>query len=141
LGVFPFLGCGCLPPELKYDALKAELDANRARWNAAGIRSYEYHYDRICFCPPASGVVRVEDGQVVSARLDTGRELDASEAADFPTVDQLFDGIQSAIDQNYASIQVEFDPTVGYPTRISIVTAFFITDAGVTETAGDLVGM
>lgn len=79
--------------------------------------------------------MRVNDGRVVSVSLDSGGELVSTEAVDFPTIDELFDGIQEAIDANYASIEVEFDPVLGYPARISVVTSFWITDSGFTQTA------
>lgn len=140
LAILPFLGCGW-PPQVKYAALQAELDANRAKWAAAGINSYEYHYERVCFCPPASGVVRVEQGRVVSVLLDESPGRVSTDTADFPTIEELFAGIQASIDANHASIEVEFDPALGYPTQVSIVTSYWITDSGFNQTSGALRGL
>lgn len=141
LALLAFSGCGGWPPALKYATLQAELNANLAKWTAAGLRSYTYHYSRICFCAPTAGIIRVENGQVVSFQPDHEGDSALTNPADFPTIDELLDDIQQSINDNFASIQVEFDPTLGYPVRVATVTSFWITDAGFTETADSLSGI
>lgn len=46
------------------------LDAARVRWEAAGIDSYTWSFTRVCFCPPLTAEVRVEDGEAVDERID-----------------------------------------------------------------------
>jgi hypothetical protein len=122
---------GCNPPT---PILQAELDANRAKWRAAGIDLYEYHYQRECFCPPAYGVVRVEDGKVVSVRPDFELPDFPLVVTDYPTIEDLFDEVQL----NIGDYEVDYDPVLGYPSRISMLLTFITTEAGYTERASDL---
>lgn len=47
-----------------------QLEAARARWDAAGIDSYELTWSTACFCPQRSGGSRVIGGEVVEVWSD-----------------------------------------------------------------------
>lgn len=119
-------GCPADPLELA----AAKLEENRAKWEAAGIDSYDLDYRRSCFCPPPGDVqVLVRGGEIFSIRdPDTGAEIEnpSTGAFGFNSVDGLFDAIAAAINGRVARLDVEYDPELGYPTSISID---FIADA------------
>ncbi len=112
-------GCGADPLGPETDALSRA----RARWAAAGIDSYVFDFQRLCFC--GGDVIRpvlidVLDGEVSSATfLDTGEPV-TDPAAGLPTIEDLFEEIQSAIDRNAHSVVARYDPDLGYPSEVSI---------------------
>jgi hypothetical protein len=79
-----------------------------------------FTFQRSCFCPPAiirPVRIRVQDGVVVSA-VDpgTGDPLDPPQDG-FPTIDDLFDEIQEAID-GADQIEASYDEDRGYPIHV-----------------------
>ena len=104
-----------------------ELAANRARWEAAGMRSYEYGYRKFCEChreAPPETVVRVTEGEI-----DRVHHLHAGSAREVParegslelywTIDDLFALIASATERD-AVVQASYDETLGYPMAVFI---------------------
>eukprot|EP00210_Caulerpa_lentillifera_P007253 g6939.t1 len=80
---------------------------------------------RVCFCVPDSlgpFTLRVEKDTIVSVSPDNGF------TDNLPTVEGLFDLIQEAISSRVAELIVEYDPTLGYPTRVKIDRDFRIAD-------------
>lgn len=112
------VGCGggVLQPR------QGALDAARARWEANGPRVYTFEVQRTCFCPSeyvrrmrievtdgaVSTAVYVDDGEPVPARIEP------------PSIEMLFDEIQSAIDGGAHRLDASYDPTLGYPVDVSI---------------------
>ena len=95
------------------------LAANQAIWSSSGIDSYRYRFRWECYC--VTEYVRLVDVTVTGGRVvsvvdaATRRPLDAQAAAQYLTVDGLFDFVRTAINAPAASIQSAFDPTLGYP--------------------------
>jgi len=98
----------------------SSLAANRARWMGAGLRSYRYRFQWICFC--TTEYVRLVDitvsqGAIVSVvDATTGMRLSTQEAAQYRTIDGLFDFVRTSMDQNPARIDVAFDARLGFPS-------------------------
>lgn len=99
---------------------RESLQANRDLWDRRGPASYSYVYEVNCFCAsPALRPVRitVETGEVVGAvREETGDEVEGQ----FPTVEDLFERIQDAVDREAHEISAGYDPELGYPTAVFI---------------------
>ena len=89
----------------------------RGRWADAGLSSYQYQIEYSCFCPPeAMGpfTVTVRDGAVASS-------VPSSQARpSLPTVEDLFAKIAEAYVQEAATVDVTYDPDLGYPLSIFI---------------------
>ncbi len=123
--------------------IAAELAANRARWTATGPSSYEYHYRRLCFCPVDAvrevALIVSDDAVISGVYIDDGTAVPQADLADFPSVEELFDIIQSAIDSRADSIIVEYDPSLGFPTRIALDFASGASDDEITHTAAGVV--
>ena len=115
-----------------------ELDDAKARWEAAGLDAYRMTLQRSCFCPEdyrGPFDVTVRDGAVATVRFN-GASLDADRAV---TVDDLFALIEDAYKRNAASVDVAFDPDLGYPTSVGIDYSTQMADEEMAYTVADLV--
>ena len=114
----PPVGCeSLLGPE--QDALAAA----RARWAATNADNYVFEFRRSCFCAPDFvRPVRIEvlDGVVSSAVYVDTEEPISPPPTSVPTIDDLFDEIQDAVDGMAFSIVADYDADMGYPTSVSI---------------------
>ncbi len=104
-----------------------ELTASRDLWEAAGIESYEYRYEKVCDChrdTPAETIVTVENGLVVGVRYDREDYLTEIPVAEdsyqwFRTIDELFTLVETA-SRSAATLRVAYEQELGYPTYIYI---------------------
>ena len=123
-GAFLLLGlaaAGCEAPTAPGD--RGLLADARARWQAQGSDSYTFELNRGCFCVLGGRQVQVtvKAGAVTWAEYrDSGLAVEQTLLTYLPTVPDLFDLIQDALDRKAASFWVEYDPTYGYPTLIQI---------------------
>lgn len=102
--------------------LERELEANRELWESVGPASYDFDYRVVCYClPPITRAVTivVENGTVVGVTyVDTGEPVEPYEPGDYPTVDDLFGEIESALAEDPYWVRAEYDPQLGYPTDV-----------------------
>jgi hypothetical protein len=135
-------GCG-LFTKSELDEERARLEDARATWRARGPAGYTYVFRRICFCAPAATnpvVIQVRQRSVVSVRYeDTGAAVDPSLLPLYPTVEGLFEIVEEAIDQEAEVVEATYDPTLGYPTSITLDGSSMIADDEATLTASGLV--
>jgi hypothetical protein len=131
--------CSSTQPSAR-SADQLELTRNRQRWTSAAIHSYEFDYQRICFCAPESTQpVRItvrQDAVVAVVRRSDG--LPVGSPAGWPRVEDLFDDIQSRLDQKVARLTVDYDPTYGYPRSIMVDVEAMAVDDEYSHTAGNL---
>ena len=121
---------------------REQLQEARARWDANGNDSYSFEINRGCFCVLGGRLVEVtvKDGAVVAAQyLDSGGPVDASLLGYVPTVPDLFDLIQDAIDRQAVSFVASYDPVYGYPTSIEIDYSATTADDELRYTARALI--
>ena len=99
-----------------------ELDDAREKWDRQGIDSYSFTIREICFCPIELGGpfrVVVRDGRPVSiTRVETG-EAAAPEGHVPVTIDQLFAITREAM-READEVEVDYDPTYGFPASVRI---------------------
>jgi uncharacterized protein DUF6174 len=123
-GAFLLLGltaAGCEAPTAPGD--RGLLAEARDKWRAQNQDSYSFELNRNCFCVLGGRrmTVTVRAGLVVAADyLDTSGPVDAALLSFIPTVPDLFDLIDDALNRQVASFLAEYDPTFGYPTRIEV---------------------
>jgi hypothetical protein len=121
--------------------LTADLAAARLRWAREGPADYTMTVARSCECAPESTgpvVVTVRNGVVASRRyVRTGMAVAASYEPLFPAVEGLFARIDSASRQGVHALRVDYHPTLGYPTRISIDVNAQMVDDELTITVSD----
>lgn len=98
-----------------------ELMAARGRWIQRGPTSYAFTIERSCEClDEMTGPVNVvvQNGSVISRKYArTGQTVSVTYAALFPSVDGLFDMLDSQIRAGN-DLVVDFDRASGYPVRI-----------------------
>ena len=110
--------------------LQAALDRNRTRWEKSDLKNYDFTFRWICFCIPEFVIpvnISVRDGEITSISRE-GREVPASQFANYRTIDGLFDLLQGALDQNPYSITARFDPCNGAPGKARIDYLQFAID-------------
>jgi hypothetical protein len=108
---------------------QAELNMQRALWNSKNISSYDFTLDVNCFCGPivTPAVVSVRSGAITSVKDPT--TMAAVPIFDvYETVDGLFDFLQSGINFPAHTLEANFDPQLGYPTRIDYDFVLLVAD-------------
>jgi hypothetical protein len=99
----------------------SNLARARARWARSGPADYTLTISRSCQCPPESSgpvLVTVRGGAVVSRRYEfTGAPVAGTYAPLFPSVDGLFAKIESGLREGTRPQDIQYHPTLGYPTR------------------------
>jgi hypothetical protein len=98
------------------------LDAARARWEAAGIDSYTWRYERHCLCPPLEVEIVVVDGVATAHELvpaTDGAPGPVDQELEILTMDDLLDAVQDAID-TAASLTVGYDPGTGQVRTLDV---------------------
>ena len=100
------------------------LAAARARWARNAPAAYSYTIQRSCECTaemtgPVAVVVR---GGVVESRqyVSSGASVAPQYASIFPAVEGLFTIIDDAIRNGTRPLTTQYDPILGYPTRIAL---------------------
>jgi hypothetical protein len=114
------------------------LGLNRLRWESQNLDSYTYSARKVCFCPESGEevfVTVISDAVVSVKSVATGVEV---LKAGWHTVPQLFDLVEDAVKATYESVTVEFDPELGYPTRISLMCDDTTLDCGLVMEVRDL---
>lgn len=119
---------------------ESELAIGRARWAMAGPASYTVVVSRACECLEAAAgpvLVSVRNG-VAQSRQYTRTGAPVSMRDDwFPTIEGLFTVIDAAIRDGITPIDVTYDATLGYPTRVFIGET--ATDGGAAYFARDVI--
>lgn len=141
--LLPLAGCGVVEPDDIHDA----LEENRTLWAGQNIHSYRYEFLGGCFCSPEYTqwvTVTVENGRVVEVTpLEGGVPIVDTPLEAWSTVEGLFEIVENAADDEGLDwdIDVEYHPTLGYPTSIDLSTSEPIADAGAHHEATNLVAL
>jgi hypothetical protein len=112
---------GCGAPTAPND--RDGLAAARERWRIQGSATYSYEINRSCFCVFGGRrmTVTVQSGSVSGADyLDSGTAVEAALLTYVPTIPDLFDLIEAALEQRAAYFFARYDSEYGYPTKIDI---------------------
>ncbi|MEH2110587.1 DUF6174 domain-containing protein [Nostoc sp.] len=100
------------------------LNFNRRLWNQANISNYRITVSNSCFCiPDARGpvVIEVRNGQTTSiTSVATGQPVNPQLFQQYKTIPKLFNVIQDGINRKASSLDVRYEPKLGYPTQINI---------------------
>jgi hypothetical protein len=114
----------------------ADVRARQRRWEALGLRDYDYDFAASCFCLPAytqPAVVHVRGGRVASVTPNGPHP--AAPLEHYPTIDELFARAIAALEAGQP-VEGEFDRDFGYPTSLTIGT--LANDAGVAYTIAEV---
>lgn len=99
------------------------LEEARARWNVAAPAAYTFEFQRFCFCGteflrPVE--IQVVDDEVIAAFFAEDGGPVTRALAEIPTIEDLFDEIQNAIDLEAHQVLADYDGELGFPTDVSI---------------------
>jgi hypothetical protein len=134
------LAFACLPLD---PSVAGALERGVAQWEARGPASYQLILQRgPCECLPEWLIpvrVDVRDNAIYSVtNADTGEPVPVAPFHAM-TVDDLFDLVRAAIDQNADRVEVRYDRRWGYPRSIFIDYSLQGADDELSITTGDLV--
>jgi hypothetical protein len=119
---------------------RRDFHAHRTLWQTLELDDYDFVLRRACFCPPALSYptrVEVRDGAVVAATgIESGESVPVDEV---PTIDDLFDIIESALEDEWELVDVTYDPERGFPTAATLDPGGGVVDAGVDYEVRDVV--
>jgi hypothetical protein len=118
---------GCLGGDDSFQ--RDKLNQARTLWDSKNVSSYSYILELQCFCAPASQLspvlVTVQNGAVTSLQYWDEDPADRTPApasifGPYDTVEELFDFIGDAINQDAAVLQVRYDPEYGFPDVVNV---------------------
>ena len=103
----------------------AALDEAQALWNRTKPASNSYSYDQqvMCFCPYGASTFRVTVTAGAITRVhdpQANADLPSNQFSRFRTVDHLFDEVRSALTKSGVLTTVEYHPTMGFPSKVSL---------------------
>ena len=119
----------------------ARLAQAQAKWAARPFADYSFEIRTFCFCPPEINRwtrVSVRNGAVVDAQpVETDPAFPIETIQWWKPIDTLFVNLERAMRQPdltgyLASIEVEYDPELGYPTLIEYRAKPNVADGGST---------
>ncbi len=119
---------------------QSKLDQSISLWSDTGISTYQYTYERVCFCMPEQDiVVAVASGDVSEAFYTPGGSyLAARKLGSLYTVEDMFELIQDAIDKAAAVVEVTYNLETGHPEEIYIDLKANLADEEITHIVKDL---
>jgi uncharacterized protein DUF6174 len=126
-------GCGGpLSPSQRF-----QLDKARARWESAGITNYTAESRIRCFCPGYLAVwtrLSIRDNRVMDTQpLEPLPPGSFATPSGWSTVTDLFDRVEQLLqEKSLKSVNVQYDPVLGYPQQIVVTCQSNVTDCGVT---------
>lgn len=111
-----------------------ELAQQEAKWEGRNLHDYlfEYHY-QLDGTAEAARIYVTSDAVAAVLDLATDSSLSLDPRYDWPTVEGLFARAKKALSSENVDVAVEYDPDIGYPTRID-VSPRAATPAGASST-------
>lgn len=101
-------------------ASQEALNTAIAQWRSSAPATYTIEYERLCLCANSGRFVATVTGTTVVS-VDPPKGFGGDDELPFAfTVERVFATLQSAIDRDADRIEVEYDPQLGYPARVSI---------------------
>jgi hypothetical protein len=110
------------------------IKQSREKWESSKFDHYVFEITMSCFCVTELTqpiVIEVKDGEPVTITYANGDEIEKDVRKFFAphdTLDKVFDLINSAVKEKAERVEVEYDATLGYPTKITIDRSQAVAD-------------
>lgn len=105
------------------------IRAQRALWDAQEISSYTFETRRLCFCAFVGWLeVTVAADSVVSILPIDDPEAPEWATQDYPTINELFDILEDAVEREAVQIDMTWHESLGYPESFWIDYALNVAD-------------
>ena len=123
------------------------LEFTRARelWDARSFSDYTYEIKTSCFCPPEMiqwARVTVQNGTVTAVeQVDPDPNFPITTLTMWQPIDSLFTRLERAMagDSYLASIKVEYDAQLGFPTLMEFRAPSNVADGDATVNARNVI--
>lgn len=116
-------GCGIFGPD-EWEDRRAALERSRDRWGNELVDTYRYTLSMSCECIggfTGPVVIEASEEQITSITpLREDVEVPEEQWTAFLTVYDMFELIESAIDQRAHQFDVQYDAALGHPVTISL---------------------
>jgi Family of unknown function (DUF6174) len=125
---------------------QAELDTQRTLWDSFHLTNFDYDFSEDCLCV-VTGLSRVSvrSGVVVTGvpydPFYVNHGIDVSSPGFYLSVNDLFDELQGAVTHNAFLLDVQFDPSLGYPSSIEVFLDQQIRDSHESFAASNLIAV
>jgi|GEM_PF-711692 len=117
----------------------AELEQQRSKWEQSGLNDYVFEYHHQFGGAIAAVLIHVVDGNVAEVTdLPESRTVDAASNTSWPTVESLFAEAESALSSKGTIVDISYDATLGYPSRISVSPEAATPAGGSSTVVSDL---
>jgi hypothetical protein len=127
-------GCTKLTKVNTADDQNEAIKQSREKWEGSKFDHYVFEITMNCFCVPELTqpiVIEVKDGEPVTITYANGDEIENDVRKFFAphdTLDKVFDLITGAVKEKADRVEVEYDVTLGYPTKIMIDRSQAVAD-------------
>jgi hypothetical protein len=106
----------------------------RHQWEQRGFANYSFEVRQSCFCDlEVQQWTRIDvvGNQIAAAVLvATGAPVPAERWSLYPTIEELFSQIDQRQPDWIQEVKVEYDPQLGFPTRVEFAPKPNVVDAG-----------
>lgn len=128
--------------EASSNQIVAEVQANKDKWLAHGIKQYQIEMQKICFCAPDAVrmmIFQVAEDEIQDVRYaDSGNEVDPSHYDQSNTIEGMFALVEQALEKNPANISISYDNKYGYIKELSVDYQENIADDEITFIASNM---
>mmetsp|Transcript_13744 Transcript_13744/g.33288 ORF Transcript_13744/g.33288 Transcript_13744/m.33288 type:complete len:577 (-) Transcript_13744:92-1822(-) len=95
------------------------LNAAKTKWESMGISNYHFGIFKECRCVFTQRIaIQVSNGEVIHMKTRFGEEVYQNITGYSFTIEDIFGLIKTGIDENYSTVDVEYDEDYGYPNKV-----------------------
>jgi hypothetical protein len=112
-----------------------QLTWQHARWETHSIRDYTWTLDSVCFCTPGPTTTQVIDGKpAATSERGSPMSTDPLDLRRAETVEDLFRQAETALGNDPSLVDISYDATYGFPSKLHVGEPPGVADAEYTTT-------
>ncbi|MCZ6565411.1 MAG: DUF6174 domain-containing protein [Gammaproteobacteria bacterium] len=133
---------GAVVEETTNNNIAAEVQANKEKWLAHGVKRYQIEMQKLCFCAPDAVrlmIFDIADDEIITVRYaDSGDAVNPSLYNQYSTVEGLFALVELALRRDPAVLAIAYNDEFGYIKELTIDYKENIADDEVTIIASNM---